>query len=175
MSTKNALENEALAWAAACAPTAKRSVALELPLAARLLVYALPHDAGEEALRAMTLDDAERLFENLTHRVGAVDPQPLADALVELMIWAAKSGRIAERKIEYLARKQRAELPTRLAGEQSNPGVQFTMAALRDGIDPQDHDAVRAHAVAGGWSPSLIESFLGPVIALGGGEHSGEL
>jgi hypothetical protein len=149
---REVLEAEALSWAAECARTSTLDprVALEMPLAARLLVHALPHDATEDALQGMTSEDVEAQFERLAHRTAALDPEALADALVELLVWAAKSGRIRARKVEYAARKKRGELAANLGSEQGSPGVQFTMAAMRDGVEPEDHDAVRAHAISRG-------------------------
>jgi hypothetical protein len=74
-----------------------------------------------------------------------------------------KHGRIRERRVEYACRKIRREAVEAMHDPRKwSASKQLVMAAMRDGVEPSDLDAVREHALAHGALPDYVDEFVYP-------------
>ena len=114
-------------------------------------------------LRDLTAEQVVRmLVTGLPRRVSVLDAEAFVDGIVAFLIWAAKSNR-AHRSIEYACRRNRASAIAAMRDERKwSPGTQMLMAAMRDGVDSRDLDAIRRHALERGMRADFVDEFLPP-------------
>lgn len=122
--------------------------------------------AAERAhpLQEMTPDDAiDILTEQIPRRFASVSPDSFVDAAVGFLAWAAKTGRIRTRAVEYACGKARHTAQEAMDNERVwSACKRIVMHAVRDGVDPGDLESMRAHAIGTGLDPVYVDEFLPP-------------
>lgn len=129
---------------------------------------------ARETSRAITEMTAEDVVDILTkqfpYRVCTNDDGAVLDGASAFLVWAAKHGRIRDRRVEYASRTARRDAAVAMKNERVwSAGKAILMAAVRDGVDAQDAGAVREHALARGMRPDYVDEFLpaGPTFFAG--------
>lgn len=123
-------------------------------------------------LSKITADDVVDLATSqFPHQVSAAQPRALVDAFFALVVWAVKSGRIADKAVEYACRdvKRVAYAAMEDPGKWS-AGKTIVNSAMKQGVDVSDLAQLRVHGLEMGLLASYVDEFLPPPpVSLGAG------
>lgn len=126
---------------------------------------------AHSASKMTPADVTDLATSQLPHQVSASRPHAVIDAFLALVIWAVKSGRIADKAVEYACRDVKNDAYAAMEDARKwSPGKTIVSSAMKQGVDVTDLGKLRVHGIEMGLLPAYVDEFLPPPpVSLGDG------